>query len=217
MGCILTAFIICQGHPGIYKSRIPTLQLWWGQFWESHRASLIHNLESSVSEHFIFVSPSMKCTAVQERKLTQILLHTSCQWKVADNLSLLRKRKKEVKKRNKTEKKPKIGKISTQTPSNHFQYRMHCNYQISNRDLLTAGYHPKLMKKCNFWPWAPKKIVVSFEQFELLAAAIHFLAGQQEPRQFIVYLVCNESLVSSHHFAHMHLFKKVVDTSFLEG
>lgn len=69
------------------------------------------------------------------------------------------------------------------------------------------------MKKCNFWPWAPKKIVVSFEQFELLAAAIHFLAGQQEPRQFIVYLVCNESLVSSHHFAHMHLFKKVVDTS----
>ena len=155
----------------------------------------------------------MKCTAVQERKLTQILLHTSCQWKVADNLSLLRKRKKEVKKRNKTEKKPKIGKVPTQTPSNHFQYRMHCNYQISNRDLLTAGYHPKLMKKCNFWPWAPKKIVVSFEQFELLAAAIHFLAGQQEPRQFIVYLVCNESLVSSHHFAHMHLFKKVVDTS----
>ena len=46
----LGAFIICQGH-GIYKSRA-SLRLWWGQF-SLHRASLIHNLESSVSAHFI--------------------------------------------------------------------------------------------------------------------------------------------------------------------
>ena len=82
---------------------------------------------------------------------------------------------------------------------------MHRNYQISNQDLL--GRIPKIDEKMQLLTLGllySSLDVPKIVEYLLRVQSYSFFSRTAGARQFIVYLVCNESLVSSHHFA-VHL------------